>query len=104
MEPDHPAALNGLGQINLMQRKYDDAEKYLLQASPQAPAAWYGLARMYLLQGKFDQAEKWAQKLVNSGQADEVAKQMLAAAKSKQLSDELRASIEPPAPTSQPAS
>jgi Flp pilus assembly protein TadD len=104
LEPGHPAALNGLGQINLSQRKYDRAEKWLLKAAPQAPAAWYGLARLYLLEGKFDQAEKWAQKLVDSGQGDESAKQMLQAAKDKQLSDDLRATIEPPAPATQPAS
>ena len=95
INPRHPAALNGLGQLNLAQRKYDKAEAYLLKAAPQAPAAWYGLARLYLLQGKFDKAEKWAKKLVSSGQGDDVAKQMLQAAKDKHLSDELRKMIEP---------
>jgi tetratricopeptide (TPR) repeat protein/tRNA A-37 threonylcarbamoyl transferase component Bud32 len=96
LEPNHPAALNGLGQIYLSQRKYDDAEKILLKAAPQAPAAWFGLARLYLLQGKFEQAEKWAQNIVDSGQADEVAKKMLEAAKAKKLSEGLRLMIEPP--------
>jgi tetratricopeptide (TPR) repeat protein len=73
LDPKHPGALNGLGQIYLSQRKYYDAERYLLQAAPQAPAAWFGLARLYLLQGKFDQAETWAQKVVDSGQGDEIA-------------------------------
>jgi serine/threonine protein kinase/tetratricopeptide (TPR) repeat protein len=94
LEPGHPAALNGLGQIYLSQRKYDEAEKYLLKAAPQAPAAWFGLARLYLLQGKFDQAKEWAQKLVDSGQGDEVARKMLQAAIEKKLSDGLRATLE----------
>jgi serine/threonine protein kinase/Flp pilus assembly protein TadD len=95
LNPNHPAALNGLGQIYLSQKKYDQAEKYLLEAAPQAPAAWYGLARLYLLEGKFDDAEKWAQKLVNSGQGDKTADAMLSAAKNKQLPDALRIVIEP---------
>ena len=96
IQPDHPAALNGLGQVYLAERKFDDAEKYLLQAAPQAPAAWYGLARLYLLEGKFDAAEPWAQKIVDAGQADEITTNMLQAAKEKKLSDGLRELIEPP--------
>ena len=91
-----PGALNGLGQIYLAQRKYDDAEKFLLQAAPNAPAAWFGLARLYLLEGKFEQAEKWAQKIVDSGQADDVTQKMLEAAKARKLSEGLRLLIEPP--------
>lgn len=96
LNPDLPGALNGLGQIALVERKYDEAEKYLLKASPNASATWYGLVRIYLLQGKYAEAEKWGRKLVDSGQADEVAKQMLQAAKDKRVSDELRQIIEPP--------
>ncbi len=96
LQPDHPAALNGLGQIYLSEGKYAAAEKNLLQASPRAPAAWFGLARLYLLEGKYDQAEKWAQNIVDSGQADAGAQKMLEAAKAKQLSDGLRAMLEPP--------
>jgi len=95
IEPTQPGALNGLGQIYLSQRKYDDAEKFLLKAAPQAPAAWFGLARLYLLEGKYSQAESWAQKIEDSGQADEVAKKMLEAAKARKLSDGLRLMIEP---------
>jgi len=69
---------------------------YLLRAAPQAPAAWFGLARLYLLEGKFEQSEIWAQKIMDSGQADDIAKKMLEAAKAKQLSEELRRLIEPP--------
>jgi len=96
LEPDLPGALNGLGQIYLSQRKYDQSETFLLKAAPQAPAAWYGLTRLYLLEGRFDQAEKWGQNLVDAGQADDLVRQMLAAARAKQLSDGLRFRIEPP--------
>lgn len=95
LNPDHAAALNGLGQIYLSQKKYDEAETNLLQAAPSAPAAWYGLARLYLVQGKFEDAEKWAQKVVDSGQGDQIAEKMLQAAKNKQVPDGLRAILEP---------
>ena len=95
LDTNQPGALNGLGQINLSRRLYDQAETYLLRAAPQAPAAWYGLTRLYLLEGKFDQAETWAQKLVDSGQADDLARQMLQAAREKHLSEGLRFRIEP---------
>ncbi len=77
------------------QKKFDQAIKYLQLAAPQAPAAWFGLARVYLLQGKYDDAAKWAKKIVDSGEADEVAKQMLAAAEAKKLPDELKRQIDP---------
>jgi hypothetical protein len=79
-------------------RQFDQAERYLLKAAPQAPAAWYGLARLYLLQGKYEEAEKFAQRIEDSGQADELVGKMLQAAKGKKLSDGLRAMIEPQAP------
>ncbi|MDR3403847.1 MAG: tetratricopeptide repeat protein [Chthoniobacter sp.] len=95
--PDHPAALNGLGQIYLSRREYDKAEPPLLQAAKQgASAAWFGLARLYLLQGKFEDAQKWAQMLIDSKQGDAISVKMLEAAKAKSLSDELRQTIEPP--------
>jgi serine/threonine protein kinase/tetratricopeptide (TPR) repeat protein len=94
LDPNQPGALNGLGQIYLSQRKYDEAETYLLKAAPQAPAAWHGLARLYLLQGKFAQAEEWAQKVVDSGQGDEIANKMLQAANGKKLTEGLRATLE----------
>lgn len=99
LDPNYAASLNGLGQIYLAERKYDDAENYLLKASPAASAAWYGLARLYLLRGNFADAEKWAQKVVDSGQGDETANQMLKAAKNKRLTDSLRLLIEPPETT-----
>ncbi|MFZ0829351.1 MAG: protein kinase [Verrucomicrobiia bacterium] len=100
-DTNQPGALNGLGQIYLSRRLYDQAEMYLLRAAPQAPAAWYGLTRLYLIEGKFDQAETWAQKVVDSGQADETATRMLEAARQKNLNDGLRLMIEPR--TSNPA-
>ena len=98
IDTNQPAALNGLGQIYLSQRKYDRAETYLLKAAPQAPAAWYGLTRLYLLEGKFDQAARWAHDLMDAGQADDLVRQMLQAARAKQLSEGLRFRIEPPLP------
>src|SRR6266567_3552663 len=71
--------------ITLSQRKYEQAEIYLLKAAPRAPAAWYGLARLYLLQGKFEQAQEFAQKLVDSGQGDSTANKMLQAAQAREL-------------------
>ncbi|HEX4265010.1 MAG TPA: protein kinase [Verrucomicrobiae bacterium] len=102
LDPNYSGSLNGLGQIYLSEGKYDDAERYLLKAAPQAPAAWYGLARLYLLQGNFEQAEKWAQKIVDSGQADDVARQMLQSAQEKHLNESLRAMIQPAALPGQP--
>ena len=95
LKPDHPAALNGLGQIYLAQKKYGEAEPYSLKAGPRAPAAWYGLAKLYLIQGKFEQAETWARKIVESGQGDENAHTLLQSAKDKKLSDRFRLTIEP---------
>lgn len=95
LEPKHPAALNGLGQIALSQRKYDQAEGYLLKASPQATAAWFGLARVYLLTGKYDQAAKWAQKLIATGETNETTEEILKAAKAKKVSPALREQLEP---------
>ncbi len=95
LDANHPAALNGLGQLYLAQKKNDLAETYLLKAAPRAPAAWYGLARLYLLQGKFERAEEWAGKVVDSGQGDESARQMLQAARAKHLPEGLRLVLEP---------
>jgi serine/threonine protein kinase/Tfp pilus assembly protein PilF len=98
LDTNQPGALNGLGQIYLSRRLYDQAETYLLRAAPQAPAAWYGLTRLYLLEGKFDRAETWAQKVVDSGQADDLVREMLKAAEEKHLNEGLRVKIEPPQP------
>jgi serine/threonine protein kinase/tetratricopeptide (TPR) repeat protein len=95
IETNQPGALNGLGQVYLSQGKYDQAETFLLKAAPRAPAAWYGLTRIYLLEGKFAEAEQWSQKLVDSGQANDLVHQMLKAAQEKHLSKGLQVMIEP---------
>ena len=95
LDANHPGALNGLGQLYLAQKKNDLAETFLLKAAPRAPAAWFGLARLYLLQGKFDRAEEWAGKVVDSGQGDDTARQMLQAARTKHLPDGLRIILQP---------
>ncbi len=97
LNPNHAAALNGLGQIYLSRRDYAKAEPVLLKAAEQrAPAAWFGLARTYLLTAKFADAEKWLQMIEDSGQADAVVKNLLEAAKARELSETLRQVIEPP--------
>ena len=53
LEEAHSAGQNGLGQVYLLQRRYEKAETHLLKAAElQASAAWYGLTRLYLLEGK----------------------------------------------------
>jgi tetratricopeptide (TPR) repeat protein len=96
LDAKYPGALDGLGQVYFLQRNYQEAETYLLKAAATEPAARAGLARLYLLEGKFDSAGEWAQKLVDSGQADDTARQMLKAAREKNVSDALRRVIETP--------
>jgi RNA polymerase sigma factor (sigma-70 family) len=93
LNPTHPAALNGLGQMYLQENRFDEAEADFLKSD--ASAAWFGLTRIYLLQGKFDEAEKWAQKIVDSGQADQTARDMLQVAKDKKLPTRLRTMLTP---------
>ncbi len=97
LSPKHPAGLNGLGQIYFSRGKYQVAERYLKKAAknPYASAAWYGLTKVYLLTGEFKKALPWAKKTAKSSPKDEYAQQMLAAAKSGELDDELRRIIEP---------
>jgi tetratricopeptide (TPR) repeat protein/tRNA A-37 threonylcarbamoyl transferase component Bud32 len=96
LERNHPAALNGLGQAYFYYGELEKAEPYLLKAAPQAPIAAYGLGKLYLLQGKFDDAAKWLPKAMASDQPnDPLLQQMIAAAKSKELPDELRQRLEP---------
>jgi tetratricopeptide (TPR) repeat protein len=98
LEPKHPAALNGMGQIYLSRNELDKAEKYLLQAAPSASASWYGLASIYLLQGKWDDAATYAQKILDANEPDvdtKMIQAMLNAAKGHKLPDELREQIAP---------
>lgn len=98
VKKDHPAALNGLGQIAFSKRAFAAAEKDWLAAAKDAPAANVGLAKLYLLQSKFDQAAKYAQAAADSPGADASIQQLLAAAKSGKLDPQLKAELEPPAP------
>jgi tetratricopeptide (TPR) repeat protein len=94
LEPNHPAALNGMGQAYYAKNQFDKAEPFLVKAANnKATAAWWGLAKMYLLQGKFEEAQKWAQKLIDAG--DKSAQPLLDAAKAKQIPDGLRDQITP---------
>jgi len=96
LSPRHPAGLNGLGQLYLGRGEYKQAEKWLKKsAKNQASAAWYGLARVYLLTGKYKKALPWAKKSAAVGSPNDFSKQMLAAAKAGELSDELRQMLEP---------
>lgn len=95
LSPDHPAALNGLGQIALAEGRLDEAKQWLLQAAPQAPAAWFGLTQLYLLKGDWEQAEQWASKIVAENPDNVFAQQLLEAAKTKTLTLQLKQSIEP---------
>jgi len=97
LEPEHPAALNGLGWINYNTKKYDAAEKYFLHAAANnASASYSGLAQIYLLQGKYDQALPWAL-LLTQGQGADVATagKLVEAAKTKKLDPALKKQIEP---------
>ena len=49
----------------------------------------------YLLTGKYDEAARWAEKIINSGQADPDLHKLLAAAKKRDLPADLRRMIEP---------
>ncbi|MEX0611881.1 MAG: protein kinase [Pirellulales bacterium] len=95
LEPDHPAALNGLGQAYLDYGELKKAEKYLLKAAPQASAAAFGLGRLYLLNGKYEDAEKWLQKALGDQPNEPMLQQMLAAAKKKELPEELKRRLAP---------
>ena len=96
IEPDHAAALNGLGQVYLYQGKLDDAEKHLLKAAANnASAAYWGLARLYLMKSDFDRALPWALLVVKEQPADDVAAQMLSAARNRKVDDSLKKQIAP---------
>lgn len=96
LEPKHMAALNGLGQVHLSWREYEEAEKHLKRASRNASAAWWGLAKLYLLTGEYSQAQRWIRKAMTQSPGDASLKQMMAAAKAKNLDPALRAQIEGP--------
>ena len=94
--PEHPAAQNGLGQIYFSRREYDKAEKHFKMIASQADAASWGLGKLYLLKGRFEEALPIWERIAAVNPTDESVKPFLAAAKSAELSDELRQLIEPP--------
>ena len=97
LERNHPAGLNGLGQIYLAWGDLDKSEKYFLRAvkSPEASAAWYGLGRVYLLNGKYEKALPWLQKALASSPDDATLKSMVEAAEKKSVPPELEKQIKP---------
>ncbi len=96
LQRNHPAGLNGLGQAYLAKREYDLAEPWLRRASAKgASAARFGLVRVYLLQGEFGKAKAALKKLKRDAMDAQLLQQMAAAVKSKELSDDLRAQLEP---------
>lgn len=95
VDPNHPAALNGLGQIYTNRGDYKKAEEYLLKAAPEAPAAQFGLGRLYLLTGKYEEAHKWLEKVSEGAPADPILKQMLEAAKKRELPKGLKVRLQP---------
>src|SRR5262249_27375670 len=94
---EHAQAQNGLGYIHFNKRNYKEAEAHWLIAikMPEATAPFYGMTKMYLLTGQFDKALTYAEKALKDDPTDADLKAMLEAAKSKQLSPELRKKIEP---------
>jgi tetratricopeptide (TPR) repeat protein len=95
LDPNQAAALNGLGQIALSEGDLTQAEEYLKQAAPNASAAWYGLGRIYLLNGKYADAEHWIAKALVEQPNDLTLVAMLAAAKAKELPDDLKQKLTP---------
>jgi Flp pilus assembly protein TadD len=95
VDPNHPAALNGLGQIYLNRGDYKKAEGYLLKGAPEAPAAQFGLGRLYLVTGKYEEAQKWLEKASEGAPADPILKQMLEAAKKRELPKGLKVRLQP---------
>jgi serine/threonine protein kinase len=89
LAPNHLAALRGLGQLCMVKKQYREAEACLLKAGPGTPIIQLDLASLYLLQGDYPEAEKWAQKALDSGEANDIARPLLQAAKEKRLPDAL---------------
>jgi Flp pilus assembly protein TadD len=89
------AARNGLGWIRWQEGDLKGAEEHWSKATD-APACWLGLAQVYLLQGKWDDAAKWAEK-ASTGPAmgGDFAKEILEAAKKKELPEDLRQRVLP---------
>ncbi len=107
LDETHGAALNGLGQIAYVKRDYDAAKDWFLKAKD-APVAQQTLISVYLLQSEYKKAEALADEQLKTLPADSqdttIVKQrnwllkLQAAAKSGELSDDLRKLIEPTEP------
>ena len=95
LQPEHPAALNGLGQVYVSWGEFEKAEEYLLKAAPKAPAAHFGLSRLYLLTGEYDKAQRWIRRAMRGQPNEPMLTAMLAAARRKQLPDDLKRQIAP---------
>jgi tetratricopeptide (TPR) repeat protein len=89
------AARNGLGWIRWQEGDIKGAEQHWSKATD-APACWLGLAQAYLLLGRWDDAATWAEKAASQpGMGGDFAKEILEAAKKRELSDDLRVRVMP---------
>ena len=90
LDPDNPAALQGLGNLYLRRQDERKAEQAWLRGSLDQQ-----LARLYLLQGKPSQAEVHLAKLLASGNGGDLVNRMARAARARRLDPALRSYLEP---------
>lgn len=105
LNPNHSAAMNGVGQSALASGDFKEAEKWLYKASSEylkqvpedritaanVPAAWFGLVQVYLLTGQYEQADVWAARLAKHKPTDERVVKFLKQARSRDNSELLKA-------------
>lgn len=98
LNPNHLAALNGLGQAALQRGQLAKAESWFLKA-PEAPAAQVGMARLKLATGNYEACIRWATKALTASDSDEETRQwlqeMLDAAQAQKIPEDLKQSIKP---------
>ena len=101
LNPNHGAAINGIGQSSLALQDWEEAEKWLYKGSKQVldtvpeekmtarnlPAAWFGLVQVYLITDQYDDAKVWARRILKHRPDDERIKNFLAQAKKKDNSE-----------------
>jgi tetratricopeptide (TPR) repeat protein len=93
-----PGAHNGMGWLRFQAGDINGAESHWSKATD-APATWMGLAQVYALQGRWDEAAKFAELAASErGMGGALAKELLDAARKKELPAELRRRIEPRPP------
>jgi tetratricopeptide (TPR) repeat protein len=97
VDPKHAPAATALAAIAFSQRNFDRAEQLWLQA-PDARESVTGLSKVYLLQGNYDEAARWAQTGLAARPNDSELAQILSAARSRTLDDNLRKELEPARP------